>query len=185
MVVLSGRYKGHKLYTFPKGLPIRPMTQRVKKSVFDTITSYLNPETKVLDLFSGCGSLSFESLSRGAKQVYAVEKNKKCCLVIQKNAVKLKIIKEQLILNSMDVFQFLKNSQNIKPFGLIFADPPFCEHWCERIIKSLKTSPVCDKESLIVMEASSKETFPKAPFIALQAKKNFGDKFVYFFHLQK
>ena len=185
MVVLSGQYKGHKLYTFPKSLPIRPMTQRVKKSVFDTITAYLNSKTKVLDLFSGCGSLSFESLSRGVMQAHAVEKNKKCCLVIRKNAVKLKITKQKLVLNSRDVFQFLKTSRHLKPFDLIFADPPFQEQWCERIIKSLKTSSVCGRESLIVMEASSKESFPKAPFIDLQAKKNFGDKFVYFFYLKK
>ena len=65
------------------------MTQRVKKSVFDTIQAYL-PNSRVLDLFAGSGSLSFESLSRGAVSCHTVEKNKLCGNLIAKKSKNIK-----------------------------------------------------------------------------------------------
>lgn len=157
------------------------MTQRVKKSVFDTIQAYL-PNSRVLDLFAGSGSLSFEALSRGAVSCHAVEKNKLCGSLIAKNQKTLKITAHQLKLYRQDVFYFLKKYKE-KPFNIIFADPPFPEHLSTSLIKALKFSPVCDKDSLIILELSSKELFSENE-VLLKTKKSFGDKWVYFFYIK-
>lgn len=180
--IIAGKFKGHKLHTFPKALPVRPMTQRVKKSVFDTLQADL-PNSKVLDLFSGTGNLSFESLSRGAVSCHAVEKNKFCWNLITKNQKALKIAVNQLKLYRQDVFYFLKKYKEI-PFNIIFADPPFADRLAGSLIKTLKSSPACDSKSLIVLELSSKELFPENE-VSLQTKKSFGDKSVYFFYMDK
>ena len=182
MRILSGQHKGQKLCSFPKSLPIRPMTQRVKKSVFSTLSPYFENKIHVLDLFSGCGNLSFEALSRGADQVCAVEQNRKCCQVIQKNAEKLKI-KSQFKLYCQDVFMFLKQHSASPPFDLIFIDPPFKKMYGQALIKSLHSSSVCTQESLVVLEISKQEAF--CDEVQLWKKKHFGDKTVYFFHLKK
>ena len=178
--IIAGEFKGQSLHTFSKTLPLRPMTQRVKKSVFDTIQSEL-PESRVLDLFSGSGNLSFESLSRGAAACCAVEKNKLCWSLIKKNQQKLKIPANQLKLYRQDVFYFLKKYKETA-FNIIFADPPFPERLGESLIKPLSLSSACDKESLIILELSSKELFPENE-VSLWLKKSFGDKVVYFFHI--
>lgn len=180
--IIAGTFKGQNLHIFSKGLPLRPMTQRVKKSVFDTIQSNLS-NAKVLDLFSGSGSLSFESLSRGALFCYAIEKNKLCSNLIAKNQQKLKIPCHQMKLYRQDVFYFLKKYKK-NPFNIIFADPPFPKQLGVSLIKALKSSSACDKKSLIILELSSKEYFPEDE-VLLRLKKSFGDAIVYFFYIKK
>lgn len=183
--IISGEKKGHWLHIFPKNLPIRPMTQRVKKSVFDTLYPYIqNPDLIVLDLFSGCGNLSFEALSRGISLSHAVEKNKECVAVINKNTRKLGWM-DKIVVYQQDVFQYLQKYNKSKSYGLIFIDPPFNQFLSKSLINSLKTSKACDNETLIVLEISSKEEFLKDKEILLQSVKNYGDKKVYFFHILK
>ena len=65
---------------------IRPTTDRVKESMFNKVAFRLE-EARVLDLFSGTGSLSIESLSRGAESVDAVESHSKSLEIIKKNKI--------------------------------------------------------------------------------------------------
>ena len=58
-------------------------------------------------LVAGTGSLSIEALSRGAKQVMAVENNRKSLAVIRKNIQSFEIGRE-LDVVPLDVFRFLK-----------------------------------------------------------------------------
>lgn len=186
MRILSGQYKGQSLLQFPKTLPIRPMTQRVKKSVFDVIRPYFqqNSKIKVLDLFSGSGQLSFESLSQGAFHCCAVEQNRQCCQLIRKNAQKLNI-KTGWTLHQENVFRFLKKHQDIESFDIIFADPPFKKQYGESIVQCLSLSPLCNQDSLVVLEASEQENALKDAAVSLQSQKSFGDKQVYFFKIIK
>lgn len=184
--IIGGSKKGRYLDAFPKSLPIRPMTQRVKKSVFDTIQGYFAGEEElyILDLFSGCGNLSLESLSRGATHSHAVERNRRCAEVIRKNALKLDL-QDQMTIYQKDVFLYLKTYKPNQPYHIIFIDPPFREFLSELLINHLKTSKVCDSKTLIVLELSSKEKLKEDPNILLQSEKSYGDKNVYFFHLKK
>ena len=185
MRVLSGQYKGHRLLSFSKSLPIRPMTQRVKKSVFDTLRPIFQQSDclRVLDLFSGCGSLSFEALSHGAMECYAVESHPLCCKVIQQNSYKLKTHKK-LTVYHQDVFSFLKQYQS-RPFDIIFIDPPFKKMYGQKVIKALNSSLVCDNNTWVVLEISNKEVLSTEPFITIQSQKHFGDKKVYFLYFKK
>ena len=85
MRIITGYFKGLKLCTFPKDSYIRPMTDRVKTCLFDTLIPYIEEHTKVLDLFSGTGSLGLEALSRGVGYVQSVDNNKESIQIIKKN----------------------------------------------------------------------------------------------------
>ena len=183
MRILSGRYKGHKLFDFSKKNSVRPMTQRVKKSVFDTIRPYLK-DARVLDLFSGSGQISLEALSQGAKMCHAVEQNKQCCRWILRNAQKLKIEKE-IVLHQEEVFHFLKKQQDLQSFDIIFADPPFQKKYGMSIIQHLSLSSVCRPDTLVILEAGSQESIPEDSSFVLKNKKSFGDKDVYFLNIVK
>lgn len=122
MRVIAGKYKSRRL-SAARDLSIRPMTDRVKQTLFDILTNRMGLEGAVaLDLFSGTGSLGIEALSRGAASVEFVEKNGSSLAVLEKNLRSLSIGGEARIVRG-DVFQYLKHVHS--PFDLVMADPPY------------------------------------------------------------
>ena len=73
MRIVAGELRRRKLLTNP-GKTTRPITDRAKVMLFDHIRDFI-PGKRVLDVFSGTGSLGFESLSRGAKSVVFCEQD--------------------------------------------------------------------------------------------------------------
>ena len=72
--LISGKWRGKKLPVKDiEGL--RPTTDRTKESLFNWLMHNIN-DANCLDCFSGSGSLAFEALSRFAKNVTLLEKDK-------------------------------------------------------------------------------------------------------------
>ncbi len=75
MRVTGGKYLGRPIPA-PKGLDVRPTTDRAREAVFNILAHAKWAEdtpalagARVLDVFSGSGALGFEALSRGAAMV--------------------------------------------------------------------------------------------------------------------
>ena len=120
MRIISGEHKGRRI-TAPKGLPVRPTTDRTKEGLFNILTNqYDLDEISVLDLFSGIGSISFEFGSRGTENIIAVEQFHKCVKFIEEQSRDLNL---PIRVMKMDVFAFLEKSK--QTFDIIFADPPY------------------------------------------------------------
>jgi len=123
MRIIRGKYKGKRINP-PKGFKSRPTTDYAKESIFNIIENTLNiNELKVLDLFSGSGNISLEFLSRGCKELTAVEIKRNYSFHIKKLFEELFPENSEVITG--DVFNYIK--KNILHYDLIFADPPF-EH---------------------------------------------------------
>ena len=100
MKVISGIYKGRNLKGF--NMPgTRPTMDRVKESLFACIQNDLK-ESVVLDLFSGSASLAIEALSQGAKEAYAVDKNKEAIKTINENIKNIGVKNCKVYLSSYD-----------------------------------------------------------------------------------
>lgn len=123
MRILTGQSKGKKLKT-PRGKSLRPTSARIKKSIFDILSSEV-PGTKVLDLFAGSGNLGIEALSLGALSCVFVEKNPATAGIITQNLRSLEYTKQSRILN----FDFRKALSMLSAencgFDLVFVDPPY------------------------------------------------------------
>ena len=119
MRVISGKYKNRILKSL-KGEAVRPTTSYVKKSIFDTLRVF--EEKKVLDLFSGIGSLGIESLSRGAKEVVFVEKNRKVSKILLDNLGSI-CLDDSFQVFQQDVNIFFANNNDL--YDIVFADPPY------------------------------------------------------------
>jgi 16S rRNA (guanine966-N2)-methyltransferase len=110
-----------------------------------------------LDLFAGSGSVGLEAASRGAKEVFFIEKNKIIAAVAQKNIENCGFEKKCRIMNT-DVKSGLNDLYKNKiKFDIVFADPPYNNRLVETTIKLLKVYPVVKEGALIVIQHSTRE----------------------------
>jgi 16S rRNA (guanine966-N2)-methyltransferase len=142
MRIIAGVKRGMKLLS-PKTQESRPITDRVKESLFSVLYKYDLPNGKmVADLFCGVGSLGLEALSRGAEFVTFIEKNLKIITILEKNVEKAGFAKESKVVRA-DAFKIGATVDPLRPaatgrrwhggriaaseqkYDLIFVDPPY------------------------------------------------------------
>ncbi|MGD2095604.1 MAG: RsmD family RNA methyltransferase [Phycisphaerales bacterium] len=98
MRIIAGTKRGMKLLG-PKTDVSRPITDRVKESLFSVLYKYDLPNNAVAaDLFCGVGSLALEALSRGAEFVTFVEQDPKVISVLNKNIEKAGFVKASKVI---------------------------------------------------------------------------------------
>ncbi len=178
MRIIAGKYKGHKLVSFDED-HIRPMTDRVKESLFNIIAGNIE-DAFVLDLYSGTGSVGLEAVSRGASSVSFVENNVKSIQIIKKNVGILKV-ERQVTIFKEEAIKFLKSYRG-PAFDLIFIDPPFPSKICLATLQSLADSEALKPQSRVVIEHSKHE--PLALDVGkLRAvdTREYGDKILTFY----
>jgi len=162
MRIISGTSKGRKLAT-PKDLSLRPTSGRVKDSIFNILRGRIEGRA-VLDLFAGTGNLGIEALSRGAKKVIFVEREKRAIRLIQRNLAQFGLIErsEVLPIDANRAIGILRQRGSI--FDLIFMDPPYEQGLIERTLMKLNSHPIYHKESVLVIEHHRRELLSAAIF---------------------
>ena len=123
MRIIAGVKRGMKLLS-PKTQVSRPITDRVKESLFSVLYKYDLPGGKrIADLFSGVGSLGLEALSRGAKSVTFVDQDQKIIAILKKNIEKSGFVNESKVIRA-DAFS-VGAPVNEQGYDLVFVDPPY------------------------------------------------------------
>ncbi len=117
--IISGKFKNRKLKYFNLS-NVRPTQARVRKSIMDSLGTFENK--KILDLFSGIGTLGIESMSRGADSAVFVDNDSRVLKILKKNIDMLSIDSCCEIIKS-DTLKYLDYID--KKFDIIFADPPY------------------------------------------------------------
>jgi 16S rRNA (guanine(966)-N(2))-methyltransferase RsmD len=110
----------------PRTLDSRPITDRVKESLFNVLRNYDLPDGAVVaDLFCGVGSLGLEALSRGAKFVTFVEQDPAIAATLERNIEKAGFVKESKVIRA-DAFKAgAAVGCEGRRYDLIFIDPPY------------------------------------------------------------
>jgi len=125
MRIIAGSKKGMKLFS-PQTQSSRPITDRVKESLFSILYKYDLPGgTIVADLFCGVGSLGLEALSRGAEFVTFVEKDPRIIAVLDKNIEKARFVKESKVIRANAFKVGAVVVSGMEKYGLVFVDPPY------------------------------------------------------------
>lgn len=159
MRIVSGTFRGRK-FQLPKNLKARPTTDFAKENLFNILANRIDfEELRVLDLFSGTGSISFEFLSRGAKSVTCVEHYNPHVKFIKEVAEKLKV--ENLTIVSGDVYRFIENSAG--KYDLIFADAPYADERLASIPERILKSSLLVENGLLIVEHSKTNNFSSHP----------------------
>jgi 16S rRNA (guanine966-N2)-methyltransferase len=125
MRIIAGSKKGLTLSS-PKSQGSRPITDRVKESLFSVLYTYDLPNgARVADLFCGVGSLGLEALSRGATCVTFVEKDPRIIAILKKNIEKTGFVKDSKAIRANAFAIGAPAGPCSDQYDLVFVDPPY------------------------------------------------------------
>jgi 16S rRNA (guanine966-N2)-methyltransferase len=119
--IISGKFGGRPINA-PDGRLTHPMSSRVRGSLFNIIDKKIS-SAEVLDAFAGTGSLGLESLSRGAKHVTFIERDRLASKILVENITTLGVGDFSAVFQ-IGVRTFIDKNQD-KSYDIIFADPPY------------------------------------------------------------
>ena len=122
MRIIAGEMRGRKLLP-PLTDSTRPVTDRVKQSVFDILAPRI-PGATVYDCFAGTGSMGLESLSRGAARATFFESERTAAARLRANIEALKVGERSTVVAS-DLFKWFAAPGTRGDAGLVFLDPPY------------------------------------------------------------
>jgi 16S rRNA (guanine966-N2)-methyltransferase len=155
--ITAGAWRGRAVDT-PGGRDVRPTQAMVRQALFNVLGPKI-AGARVVDLFAGAGTVSFEALSRGAAGAVAVEKNPAMVAMIQATAERLGCTDRCRPVRS-DVLGWLRRRPSeVTEASVIFVDPPYNDPIIDEVIELLgRQGPalvVCEHHARRELPASS------------------------------
>jgi len=171
MRIISGQWR-HRTIQAPPGQNTRPMPDRVRQAVLETVGSRLGtpsrlPPIRVLDLFAGSGSVGLEALSRGAVWCGFVEADRGALAMLRRNIASLQAdrVSRVIAADAFDVYHWCRSIPR-ESCELVFVDPPYRDTRdptdgarVARFLVGLAESPVLAEGAHVVLRHESKATY--------------------------
>jgi 16S rRNA (guanine(966)-N(2))-methyltransferase RsmD len=110
----------------PKGSDTRPITDRVKESLFSILyTKGMLDDVVVADLFCGTGSMGLEALSRGAKFCTFIDGSRQVTQILDRNIEKAQFLAESKTVCANILKVGAAPTPEYGCYDLVFCDPPY------------------------------------------------------------
>ncbi len=163
--IIAGKFKGKKLR-----LPDKEVTRSSKNILREALFNILQfdiVDKNFVEVFGGSGSVGLEALSRGAKQIFFIEKNRVSYDVLRKNCQSLD--ENSCIVRFGDAFDLLfdviDELKRKKEKAYFYFDPPFSiregyEDIYEKVQNVIQRIPKEVVEAVVV-EHMTKADFPE------------------------
>lgn len=159
MRIIRGKY-GRRRFDVPTNISARPTTDFARENIFNVLENMIDFDgLDALDLFAGTGAITFEFLSRGCRQVTAVEKAQTQFRFIKQVAQQLNV--QNLRLIKGDVFRFIASCSD--KFDIVFADPPYDLPDFGKIPGLILESQILKPGSIFIIEHSRAHDFSALP----------------------
>jgi len=125
MRIIAGINKGMRLLP-PKGMDTRPITDRVKESLFSILyTKGMLEDVVAADLFCGTGSMGLEALSRGAKFCAFIDGSRSVTKILDQNIEKAQFLAESRTVCANILKVGAAPTPEYGGYDLVFCDPPY------------------------------------------------------------
>lgn len=172
MRVIGGSRRGRPLRA-PKGMRTRPMADKIREASFSVLWSLGIEPVRVLDLYSGSGSVGIEALSRGAESVDFVEQARDAVQVIRQN-LKSTDLEDCATVHQMPVARFIASAR--KPYDFVIMDPPYADaDIVERIEQLAGSAAVQAGTALLIGHAPYLELADRISRFVLLRQRCHGD----------
>jgi 16S rRNA (guanine966-N2)-methyltransferase len=156
MRIISGSARGRKL----KGPPshaTRPMSDKIRGAVFNSLLSLGVEPVRVLDLYAGTGAIGIEALSRGAEHADFVDAGREQIAVIRDN-LRATGFDRQGHVHQMQVERFIERFS--RPYDLIVMDPPYADPEIIPTLEMLESSKLVQSGTIVVLGHSPRVAPP-------------------------
>ena len=164
MRVIAGKYKKTPIKTLEGEDITRPTRDMVKEALFSSIQIF--SDTKLLDLFSGSGSIGIEALSRGAEDVVFNDINGKAVNIISTNLQKVNENRRVLNLDYQKCCETLAGES----FDYIYCDPPYNFQTYEDLFFYINKYGLLNKKGIMIVEVR-KQTELKDSYLGINKFK--------------
>ncbi len=177
MRIIGGIHGGRKFHP-PAKIPARPTTDIAKEGLFNTLQNMIDfEELKVLDIFGGTGSISYELASRGATDITLIERDKLTVQFIKKTTAELGFDNFKIIQG--DVFKFLNSCND--DYDFIFAGPPYALQEIDELPVIVFERNLLRKDGVFVLEHTPRNNYENHPnFVKV---KNYGTTLFSYFSI--
>ncbi|MBV9766958.1 MAG: 16S rRNA (guanine(966)-N(2))-methyltransferase RsmD [Acidobacteriaceae bacterium] len=118
MRVIAGRFRSRKLKSVP-GPSVRPTPDRLREALFNVLAPRIAGSV-FLDAYAGSGAVGIEALSRGARHVILIERNRNALAIIRDNLSSLGITDEATLIPGSAPSALQNYNADIA-----FLDPPY------------------------------------------------------------
>ena len=178
--IISGKFKG-KVLNLPSKTTTRSSKSIVLESFFNTLQFDI-VDASFVEVFSGSGSIGLEALSRGAKEIIFMEKDRDALKTLKQNIAltdpsACSVYGGDSFSNIKDVISRLKK-QNISAY--IYIDPPFSiregmEDIYDKTIDLIVSLPEDNVEMIIIEHMTGLELNETLGPFYLKKSKKFGN----------
>lgn len=157
MRVVAGSCRGLPIEC-PRGLDVRPTTDRVREAVFNALESrgWVAGAT-VLDLFAGTGALGIEALSRGAAHATFVEPDARTRQVLRRNLDRTGLGSRAAVVADRAERYLARRPPAV---GLVLLDPPYATpdgEWASLLAAVRAGSAVIESDRDVPLPAGWRE----------------------------
>jgi len=187
MRIIAGTARGRQIFSVSKNLPVKPISDRIKQSLFDIMRPRI-PGAIMLDLFSGTGNVSMEALSRGALKAVMVDREPACLKAATRNLQHLgfedrgKVLKGDLLKD----LKWLGAYSGPDKYDIIFMGPPYRDinnvplSFSGIVLASVAKAQLLAKTGMIVLQHHKNETFDVPAEMEIYREEKYGDTLVHF-----
>ena len=160
--IISGKWRVRRLQFPDRNNSLRPTTDRTRETLFNWLKPIIQ-DACCFDPFAGSGILSFEALSRGAKHVVMVEKDRQLIEQLKQNASLLDCESDLTIIQG-NYWQYIERLTAQPKFDLVFLDPPFYQNLASKACFALAKANCLSDQAYIYLEteknALKDQSFP-------------------------
>jgi 16S rRNA (guanine966-N2)-methyltransferase len=168
--ITAGQWRGRSLVTPRGGMSMRPTTAMVRQALFNILGDAVVDAT-FIDLYAGAGTVGFEALSRGARRVTFVERDRAALECIHATAEKLHTADRVRAVTAEVVSWLRANSQATSQADIVFLDAPYKDDSVDDALRLLGDSP----PALVVCEHHRARHLPeRVGRLARQRESTYG-----------
>ncbi len=187
--IIAGKYKG-KTLKLPSKTTTRSSKSIVLESFFNTLQFEIC-DANFVEVFSGSGSIGLEALSRGAKKIYFMEKDRDALKTLKENIAQTdpnacEVYGGDSFTNINAVVSQLKKSGKDAYF---YIDPPFSiregmEDIYDKTLRLIANLPQENVKMIIIEHMSGLEIPENIGAFSKQKSKKFGNTTLTYFEVE-